>query len=134
VIALIYPNIWYQEHIFMSSFSFLKTERLLSPRDYVKLNRVGRREQTAHFKIIFAENGLGIRRLGITVGRKAGNSVVRNRVKRLVREFFRLHKADFPQGCDILIAAKQGAHHLDYWKVKEELGAFILDKELRLSP
>jgi ribonuclease P protein component len=118
----------------MSSFSFFKKERLLNPRDYVKLNRVGKREETAHFKIIFAENGLGIRRLGITAGRKAGNSVARNRVKRLIREFFRLHKADLPQGCDILIVAKQGAHHLDYWRVREELGAFILDKELHLSP
>jgi ribonuclease P protein component len=118
----------------MSSFSFSKNERLLNPRDYVKLNRVGQREETAHFKIIFAENGLGISRLGITVGRKTGNSVVRNKVKRLIRECFRLHKAHFPQGYDILVAAKQGARHLDYWKVKEELGALILDKESRLSP
>jgi ribonuclease P protein component len=118
----------------MSSFSFSKKERLLNPRDYVKLNRVGRREETAHFKIIFARNGLGISRLGITVGRKTGNSVVRNKVKRLIREYFRLHKAYFPRGYDILIAAKYGARHLDYWKVKEELGAFILDKELHLLP
>jgi ribonuclease P protein component len=118
----------------MSSFSFSKKERLLNPTDYVKLNRVGRREETAHFKIIFAQNGLGVSRLGITVSRKTGNSVARNKVKRFIREYFRLHKACFPQGYDILIAAKQGARHLDYWKVKEELGAFILGKELRLSP
>jgi ribonuclease P protein component len=118
----------------MSSFSLSKKERLLNPRDYVKLIRVGRRDETAHFRIIFAQNGLGISRLGITVGRKTGNSVVRNKVKRFIREYFRLHKAYFPQGCDILIVAKQGVGDLDYWKVKEELGASILDKELRLLP
>jgi len=118
----------------MSSFSFSKKKRLLNPIEYVKLNRVGRREDTAHFKIVFAPNGLGISRLGITVGRRTGNSVVRNKVKRLIREFYRLHKAGFPQGYDILIAAKQGARHLDYRRVKEELGAFIQDKKFASSP
>ena len=118
----------------MSSFSFLKKERLLNPRDFVNLNRLGRRQLTTHFAIVFAGNGLGISRLGITVSRKAGNSVIRNKVKRLIREFFRLHKACFPRGYDILIVARKGAGNLDYRKVKEELGAFFLDKKFRLLP
>ena len=99
----------------MSSFSFSKKERLLNPGDFVKANRSGRREQAPHFTVVYAENGLGISRLG-----------------RLLREFFRLHKDDLPQGHDILIAAKRGAGRLDYREVEEELSDFLLDKRYRL--
>jgi ribonuclease P protein component len=116
----------------MSSFSFSKKERLLNPGDFVKTNRSGRREQAPHFTVVYAENGQGISRLGITVSRKTGNAVVRNKVKRLVREFFRLHKGDLPQGHDILVAAKRGAGRLDYREVEEELSDFLLDKRFCL--
>ena len=112
----------------MSSFELLKKERLSNPRDFVNLNRWGRRQATAHFTVMVAQNGLDIPRLGITASRKTGNSVIRNKVKRFLREFFRLHKASFPQGYDILIVTKKGAGSLDYRKVKEELGALVLDK------
>jgi ribonuclease P protein component len=115
----------------MSSFSFSKEQRLLNPGDFVKANR-GRRKQAPHFTVVYAENGLGISRLGITASRKTGNAVVRNKVKRLIREFFRLHKGDLPQGHDILIAAKRGAGRLDYREVEEELSDFLLDKRCRL--
>ena len=117
----------------MGSFSFLKSERLLKRRDFVNLNRLGKRYYTKHFKIIFMENDLGITRLGITVSRKIGNSVTRNGLKRFIREFFRCHKTHFPKGYDIVIAAKKGAGDLDFWKVKEELGEFIFDKSFRVS-
>ena len=112
----------------MKSFSFPKDERLLNRKDFVNLNRLGKRLQTAHFNIIFGQNELGITRLGITVSKKIGNSVKRNRVKRFIREFYRLHKTDFTQGYDIVIVAKKGVCNLDFWKIKEELGKSILDK------
>ena len=118
----------------MGSFSFSKTERLLNRGDFVNLNRLGKRYYTEHFKLIFMENDLGITRLGITVSKNIGNSVKRNGVKRLIREFFRCHKTHFPKGYDIVIAAKKGAGDLSFWKVKEELGAFIFDKKFRASP
>jgi len=68
-----------------------------------------------------ARNGLGRSRLGITASRKVGGAVVRNRVKRLIREVFRLHKEIFPRGCDIVISAGKSAGDLDFRKVREEL-------------
>jgi len=106
----------------------------LNRKDFVNLNRLGEKHQTAHFAILLMQNGRGDTRLGITVSKRTGNSVTRNRVKRLIREFFRLHKALFPQGYDIVIAAKKDAGDLDFWKIKEELGDFVLDKKLHLSP
>ena len=114
----------------MKSFSFPKNERLLNREDFVNLNRFGKRYRSTHFTVIFRHNGLGINRLGITVSKKTGNAVVRNRVKRRVREFFRLHKKDFPQGYEIAVIANNGAGDLIFREIKEELGEIILDKWL----
>ena len=116
----------------MKGFSFPRYLRLLNFKHFVNLNRLGQRIQTAHFTLIFRQNGLGISRLGITVSKKIGNAVKRNKVKRLIRECFRLHKYDFPQGYDIVIVAKNGANGLNLWKIKEEFGEIIVDKKFRL--
>jgi ribonuclease P protein component len=50
-------------------------------------------------------NGLGVTRLGVSVGRRSGGSVQRNRIKRLLREAFRLARADFPPGYDIVLVS-----------------------------
>jgi ribonuclease P protein component len=106
---------------FMGAFSFSKTEKLLNREEFVNLNRSGRRQYTRHFVFIFKENGLSFARLGITVSKKIGNAVQRNRVKRLIREFFRLHRDLFPKGFDIVIAAKRNAISVNYSDITEEL-------------
>ena len=96
--------------------------------DFVNVNLSGNRHHTKHFIIMYKEHGLGITRLGVTVSKKAGNAVRRNRIKRLLREFFRLHAAHIPQGRDIVIAAKKDASDLDLRKIEEELGTIVLEK------
>jgi ribonuclease P protein component len=61
------------------------------------------------------------RRLGITVSRRVGNAVHRNRVKRLVREVFRRERALFPEGCDVVVVARSGADALDYAAARAEI-------------
>lgn len=116
----------------MGLFSYPKEHRILNRKDFVNLNQLGKKFHTSNFVVIFKQNGLGITRLGITVSKKIGNSVKRNKVKRLIREFFRLYKASFPQGYDFVIAAKKGAYGLEFWKIREELGEIILDKKSRV--
>jgi ribonuclease P protein component len=108
-----------------------KKERLLNRKDFVNLNRAERRYPTEHFTVIFKGNGLDIARLGITVSKRVGKAVKRNRIKRLLREFFRLNKKIFPKGFDVFVANK-GSEDLIYRKIKEELSEIILDKELYL--
>jgi len=70
--------------------------------------------------VIYAPNDLGITRLGITVSKKIGNAVKRNRIKRVIRELFRLNKNRFPVGYDIVIVARRDASHLSYYTVLDE--------------
>jgi ribonuclease P protein component len=116
----------------MPDFAFSKTERLLDRKDFVNLNRFGRRLRTAHFTVFAARNGLGRSRLGITVSRKVGGAVTRNRVKRLIREVYRLHKELFPAGCDIVVSASESAGDLEFWKVREELLELVSNSTLCL--
>ncbi|PRP95691.1 Ribonuclease P protein component [Enhygromyxa salina] len=69
-------------------------------------------------------------RLGITVTRKVGNAVVRNRIKRLVREVFRQHRARLPPGLDIVWVAKQQAAGATFAAVLDDFEALLRRPEL----
>jgi ribonuclease P protein component len=60
-------------------------------------------------------------RLGVTVSRKVGSAVERNKVKRRVREFFRLHRTKLQPAHDLLIIARAGADKLSFKDVELEL-------------
>ena len=107
-------------------FSFRKDERLRRRKDYELAFRHGSRRQTQNFTIILRSNGLKFSRLGVTVGKKVGNAVKRNRVKRCLREFFRLHKHKLPPSHDVVIIAKGDAATLAYQDVREELAAVLI--------
>ncbi|NLA74794.1 MAG: ribonuclease P protein component [Deltaproteobacteria bacterium] len=110
----------------MRQYSFPKQERLLNNNDFVNLNRLGKRFHTKHFLIIIKENNTDICRFGVTVTKKTGNAVKRNRVKRLLREYFRLNKKSFSIGHDVVIIGKKNSFLLNYSDIKEELGEIIL--------
>jgi ribonuclease P protein component len=64
--------------------------------------------------VFYARPGMGRRRLGCTVPRSVGGAVVRNRVKRLLREGFRRTRPRFPEGCTLVVNAKRSAGSLDF--------------------
>jgi len=72
-----------------------------------------------------APNGLDHPRLGLTVGKKVGGSVVRNRVKRRLREAYRLNRERFPTGYDIVIGAKPSAAQAPYREILADLLAAL---------
>lgn len=67
------------------------------------------------------ENGMDKNRIGISVSRKVGNSVVRHRVTRLIRESYRLQESIFNSGLDIVIIARPGAAAVGYKEVESAL-------------
>lgn len=98
-----------------------RADRILSRTDFLRVQRDGRRVHTPHFVLVVLE-GKG-QRLGVTVSRKVGDSVRRNRVKRLVREVFRRNRASFPGHSEILVVARVGATGLDYATARAEITA-----------
>ena len=93
-------------------FSFTKADRLLKRNEFIQLSKVGRRLQNNHFIAIYAPGHLDRCRLGITVTRKVGRAVKRNRIKRLIREYFRLHRHLISGKWDINVIAKKEAADL----------------------
>ncbi len=67
------------------------------------------------------ENGSDKNYIGISVSKKVGNSVVRHRVTRLVRESYRLQEAMFNSGLDIVVVARAGAASADYHQIEKSL-------------
>lgn len=67
------------------------------------------------------EASRGAPRLGITASRKVGSAVVRNRVKRRVREWFRRRRSELPEARDIVVIARAGAADLDQRATEAEL-------------
>jgi len=105
----------------MESQTFGKEERIRKRQDYLRIYEQGVRIHSKRFTVILLENQQGIRRLGITVGKKTGNAVQRNRIKRILREFFRLNKSRLPASQDIVILYKKGISPLTYGEVCTEL-------------
>ncbi|MBP3352655.1 MAG: ribonuclease P protein component [Lachnospiraceae bacterium] len=67
------------------------------------------------------KNGLEKNRIGISVSKKVGNSVIRHRVTRLVRESYRLHESIFNSGLDIVIVGRPSAATVGYKEVESAL-------------
>ncbi|MCF0136672.1 MAG: ribonuclease P protein component [Lachnospiraceae bacterium] len=66
------------------------------------------RSRADHLIVMYVlENDRPYNRLGITVSKKVGNSVVRHRVKRIIKEAYRLHEDEFSSGWDIVIIARR---------------------------
>ncbi len=109
-----------------NEFSFRSHERLRRRKDFQLALRQGSRRQTKNFTIILRPNALQFSRLGVSVSKKVGNAVKRNRVKRCLREFFRLHKHKLPPSHDLIIMANKEAATLAYHDVREELAAVLI--------
>jgi ribonuclease P protein component len=112
---------------------FTKAERLRHRKDYLRAQAQGKRLYTRHFGVVVAPMAADSPRLGLVVTRRLGNAVQRNRVKRVLREFFRRHRTRLP-AADLVIMAKKGAADLGYHQVQEELGRLLLPRAGKNNP
>jgi len=98
-----------------------KLRRLRKSWEFQKVWKMGCKLHTPHFILLLAENSFSHSRLGLTISRKVGNAVMRNRVKRYVREFFRHEIGSFNSTVDFSVVAKRGAAALSQNDVYVEL-------------
>ncbi|HOV85159.1 MAG TPA: ribonuclease P protein component [Syntrophobacteraceae bacterium] len=93
----------------MGNYPYRPCERMRSSKDYRQAKRTGKRVRTAHFTINWRPNNLPHHRLGMVVQKRFWGAVQRNRIKRRLREWFRLHKHEIPPpGKDIVFVAGPG--------------------------
>ena len=69
----------------------------------------------------FKENGLESNRLGFSVSKKVGKSVVRNRIKRIYREAFKILNSNLKNGFDLIVVARKPAAKSTFIEAEEEL-------------
>ncbi len=108
----------------------LKKNELLKKGDFRGIKWV-RRGETAHFLLLGHKNRCAEKRIAIGVRKKTGVAVVRNRMKRLIKEFFRLHKELFADCSDSLIKVKKMPPNIKWKDTSEELQRLLLNVTIR---
>jgi ribonuclease P protein component len=91
------------------SFELKKTHKIRDRSEFVNLSRSGRKLQDHFFVVLYTPGAFAWSRLGITVSRRVGNAVERNRLKRIIREWFRLNRRSVAPPWDVNVIAKKSA-------------------------
>ena len=103
-----------------------------------RLYAKGKSQVTPYLALYARKNGCSFNRLGITVSTKLGHAVVRNRVRRRLREIYRIHESLFLPGYDIVVVARVRAVYarfdeLEHYFLKAACGLNILRREEQKS-
>ena len=96
-------------------------ESLRKNEDFRICYQFGRSCANKYLVLYVKPNGLDHNRIGISVSKKVGNSVVRHRIKRLVRESYRLHEEKFNNGLDIVVIGRRSADGASYQEIEKAL-------------
>lgn len=99
----------------------LGSARLTNRGEFDAVYRNGRRRSSRLFTVFFAPNGLAESRFGMSVGRALGGAVVRNRIRRRVREILRLDRQQLSAGWDVVVHPRAAVAAADFVLVRREL-------------
>ncbi|MGA2517609.1 MAG: ribonuclease P protein component [Thermodesulfobacteriota bacterium] len=108
------------------SFKFTEKERITQPQDFRKVMKFGRRISSRSFILFIHKNECAFHRLGIVAKKEIGPATFRNRMRRYIREFFRLHKHHV-KGCyDFILMIKKGCSINRGQEAEEELSRLFI--------
>ena len=109
----------------------LPRERILRRRsEFLAIRRDGESESGSHLKLNWRPAGTSARRMAIVVPKTCGNAVVRNRIKRWVREAWRALQSDLPAGLDSVWVARPKAGQAGLEKIRDEIRFLYLRARL----
>ena len=94
---------------------------LRNNREFQMVYNEGNSKANRYLVLYYRKNDLEYNRLGISVSKKVGNSIVRHRVTRVIREVMRLHWKEIKSGYDIVIVARPSAKESDYGKFESAI-------------
>ena len=97
------------------------SESLKKNRDFQTVYNKGNSFANTYLVMYVADNGLEKNRLGISVSKKVGNSIVRHRLTRLIRESYRLSEEHFRCGVDIIVIVRTSAKEKSYHEIENAL-------------
>lgn len=97
------------------------SESLKKNKDFQAVYRTGRSCANKYLVMYIKENECGRNRLGISVSKKVGNSIVRHRLTRLIRESYRLNEERFRCGLDMVVIARASAKERSYHEIESAL-------------
>lgn len=97
------------------------SESLKKNSDFQNVYQHGKSYANRYFVMYVLENHLEQNRLGISVSKKVGNSVIRHHITRLVREAYRLQEEMFENSLDIVVIARAAARHATYHDTERAL-------------
>ena len=93
---------------------FPQSIRLRKRNDFLRVQDQGVKVSVDPLLALALKNPLNVTRLGITVSSKVGNAVVRNRIRRRLREILRRRRHRFPEGVDLVLIATARARAADF--------------------
>lgn len=112
-----------------------RAERVLRRADFLNAQAAGKRLHGKIFVMLLRTRAdLAPARLGVTVSRKVGNSVVRHLIKRWIREVFRCNKALFQLGDDCVVIVREGAVVESLEQVKDEIVSLVSQRHRAKAP
>ena len=112
---------------------FGRKERLRKRTEFQKVFHEGKVFSNDQVIVYALLNSTRISRLGITVGRKFGNAVKRNRLKRIFREAYRLNKQVLNRGVDIIIIPRTGFTDLTLKSIEDKFKELLMQINKRLE-
>ena len=97
------------------------SDSLKKKPDFDLVYRKGHSKATHNLVLYVRPNDSNLNRLGISVSKKVGNSVVRHHITRLIREAYRLHEEEFKRGIDLVIVVRPAAKEITYHETERDL-------------
>jgi ribonuclease P protein component len=98
-----------------------KSLRLTKNLEFKNVYRSGRRWTSPFFTMYIKKNNLGYSRLGVSVSKKVGKSVVRNKIKRRIKEIIRTNYGFIKNGWDIVFSVRPLSVDLEYTNMEKEV-------------